>query len=71
MSDDAAAEAMRLMFATTHNNPEPAGALALAGLVAEAEAQRGRRVAVVHSGNNVDSAMLAEVLGGRTPVVGG
>ncbi|MEO9140260.1 MAG: threonine dehydratase [Jatrophihabitans sp.] len=71
VSDDDAAAAMRLLFATTHNVPEPAGALALAGLVAEADRQRGRRVAVIQSGGNVDSAMLVEVLSGHTPVVGG
>ena len=67
VTDDEAAEAMRLMFATTHNMAEPAGALALAGLVAERDAQRGRRVAVIHSGGNVDAGVLADVLAGRTP----
>ncbi len=33
VSEDAAAEAMRVLFSTTHNIAEPAGALALAGLV--------------------------------------
>ena len=35
VSDDATAAAMRLMFAGTHNVPEPAGAIALAGAVSE------------------------------------
>ncbi len=67
--DDATAEAMRTMLRTTHNLPEPAGALALAGLLQERDAQRGRRVAVVHTGGNVDAKTLAEVLAGRTPTV--
>jgi threonine dehydratase len=67
VSEDAAAEAMRLVFRTTHNVAEPAGALAAAGLAAESEHIRGRRVAMVLSGGNVDTAMLAEVLSGRTP----
>jgi threonine dehydratase len=69
VSDDEAASAMRLMFATTHNVPEPAGALALAGLVAEADIARGRRVAVIHTGGNIDAPMLASVLAGHTPAL--
>ena len=68
VSDDLAAEAMRLLFSTTHNVPEPAGALALAGLMAEREAQRGRRVAVVQTGGNADADLLRTVLAGGTPV---
>jgi threonine dehydratase len=71
VTEDAAAEAMRVMFATTHNMPEPAGSVALAGLLAERDRQRGRRVAVIHSGGNGDSAMIEGVLAGRTPVAGG
>lgn len=63
--EDATADAMRLLFRTTHNVPEPAGALAVAGLVADP--QRGERVAVIQTGGNIDSDMLAEVLAGRTP----
>jgi threonine dehydratase len=67
IEEDAAASAMRLMYSTTHNSPEPAGAMALAGLVAEQERMRGRRVAVVQTGGNVDSDVLAAVLRGETP----
>ncbi len=70
VSEDAAAEAMRVLFATTHNVPEPAGAIALAGLLAERERVAGRRVGVIQTGGNVDSGMLAEVLAGRTPAAG-
>jgi threonine dehydratase len=69
VSEDVTADAMRLLFAATHNAPEPAGAIALAGAIAERERIRGLRVAVVHSGGNVDSGMFAEVLRGNTPVV--
>jgi threonine dehydratase len=68
VSEDATASAVRLLLATTHNVAEPAGAIALAGLVAEREVMRGRRVAVIQSGGNIDSAMLAEILAGHTPV---
>jgi threonine dehydratase len=70
VSEDDAATAMRLLFATTHNVPEPAGALALAGLMSERERMAGKRVAIVQTGGNADSAMLADVLEGRTPSVG-
>ena len=67
VSEDEVAEAMRVMYTATHNVAEPAGALALAGLLRERDAMSERRVAVIHSGGNTDSALLAEVLAGRTP----
>lgn len=67
VSEDASAEAMRIMFATTHNAPEPAGAIALAGLLSEAQSVRGGKVAVVQTGGNVDSDVLSRVLAGETP----
>ena len=69
VSEDEAAEAMRVMFTTTHNVAEPAGALALAGLMSERSAVAGQRVAVIHTGGNADASLLLEVLSGRTPHV--
>jgi threonine dehydratase len=69
ISEDDAAEAMRVLFAATHNVAEPAGALALAGLLAERSRAAGKRVAVIQTGGNADAALLAEVLAGRTPAV--
>ncbi|MBA2558548.1 MAG: threonine dehydratase [Propionibacteriales bacterium] len=66
VSENATAEAMRALFATTHNAPEPAGAIALAGLLAERD-RVGQRVAVVQTGANLDSAQLCQVLSGATP----
>ena len=65
--EDATAEAMRVMLRTTHQLPEPAGAIALAGLLSERDRVAGARVAVVHSGGNCDASVLAEVLAGSTP----
>jgi threonine dehydratase len=65
--EDLTAEAMRLMLRTTHQLPEPAGAIALAGLMSERERAAGRRVAVILSGGNCDSTLLAQVLAGETP----
>jgi threonine dehydratase len=67
VSEDAIADAMRLLHRTTHNTAEPAGAVGLAGLMSERETRAGQRVAVVLTGGNVDMPMLAEVLAGGTP----
>ncbi|HKC26607.1 MAG TPA: threonine dehydratase [Jatrophihabitans sp.] len=67
VSEDDAAEAMRIHFRGTHNTPEPAGALALAGLLAELDRARDRRVALIQSGANIDAATFKAVLEGRTP----
>lgn len=69
VSEDATAEAIRVLFATTHNAAEPAGAIALAGLLAERELVHGRRVAVIQTGGNIDTAMFTDVLAGLTPKV--
>jgi threonine dehydratase len=69
VSEDAAAEAMRRLFAATHNVAEPAGALALAGLLAEGESSQGKRVAVIQTGGNVDASVLTQVLSGKTPSI--
>jgi threonine dehydratase len=50
------------MFAATHNVAEGAGAAALAAALQERERLRGRKVAVVVSGGNVDRTLFAEVL---------
>ena len=67
VSEDATAEAMRVLLRTTHQLPEPAGAIALAGLLAEREHLADQRVAVIQSGGNCDAEILATVLRGATP----
>src|ERR1022692_2720099 len=67
VSEDEAAEAMRVMYATTHNVAEPAGAIGLAGLLAERSQSAGRRVAVIQTGGNADADLLLRVLAGQTP----
>ena len=69
VSDDATAEAMRVVFRTTHNVAESAGAIGLAGLLSEAPEQRGGRSAFILCGGNVDSEQFHAVLGGSTPTV--
>lgn len=63
ITEEQAAEAMVLMYRSTHNLPEPAGSLALAALLAEKETAAGRRVAVVQTGGNADFEVLARALG--------
>ncbi|GAB2867727.1 threonine dehydratase [Nocardioides pacificus] len=64
VSEEQAAEAMGLMYRATHNLAEPAGSLALAGLLAERDRVAGRRVAVVHTGGNTDFTVLSRAMAG-------
>jgi threonine dehydratase len=63
------AEAIRLLWTATHNVAEGAGAAPLAALVKERDRLRGKRVALILSGGNIDSDVLRTVLGGQTPGV--
>lgn len=65
VSDAEVAQAMRDIFACTHNVAEGAGAAAYAAALKECQALRGQNVGLALSGGNVDSAMLAAVLQGR------
>ncbi len=67
VTDDATADAMRIIYRTTHNVAESAGAIALAGLLSEPLDQRGARSAFVLCGGNVDTAQFRDVLSGVTP----
>lgn len=67
VTDDEVAEAMRLLYSSTHNVAEGAGAAALAAVLQERDAMAGRRVAVILTGGNVDPPILAAVLSGETP----
>jgi threonine dehydratase len=53
---------MRALFVDTHNTAEGGGAAALAALLQEKVKMRSRKVAVVLSGGNVDSAVFSTVL---------
>ena len=62
VSDDEVEAAMRALFADTHNTAEGGGAAALAALLQEKEKMRGRNVAVVLSGGNVDTTLFSRIL---------
>ncbi|MCX9157200.1 threonine dehydratase [Niveibacterium sp. 24ML] len=54
--------AMRLIFAATHNVAEGAGAASLAAAMQEGARNRGREIGVVLTGGNIDSSAFAAVL---------
>jgi threonine dehydratase len=62
VSEAQVAEAMAIMYRTTHNLAEPAGATALAGLLAEKDRAAGHKVAVIHTGGNCDFSILDRVM---------
>jgi threonine dehydratase len=67
VSEDACAEAIRLLWETTRNLAEPAGAVATAGLVAERDRVDGQRVATILCGGNLDTHLARTVFAGETP----
>jgi threonine dehydratase len=64
ISEAAAEDAMRTLWQNTHHMPEPAGALALAGLLADAARAPGARAAVIMTGGNCDLALVERVVVG-------
>jgi hypothetical protein len=53
---------MRILFTATHNVAEGAGAAPLAAALQERDRLRGKRVAVIQSGGNIDRDLFAEIL---------
>jgi threonine dehydratase len=62
VSEAEIAAAIRLLLRTTHNLAEGAGAAGLAGLCKLAPRLKGKRVAVILSGGNIDAETLRRVL---------
>ncbi|MHB1248880.1 MAG: threonine dehydratase [Polaromonas sp.] len=62
VTDDEVAQAMRELYADTHNVAEGAGAASFAAAMQERDQLKGQVVGVTMSGGNVDSATLAGVL---------
>lgn len=69
VSEDEIAEAVRLIFAATHNTAEGAGAAGFAALMQERARLKGKRAGVILSGGNIDRPVFATILGGHTPAV--
>jgi threonine dehydratase len=64
VTDAEVAQAMRWIFADTHNVAGGAGAAAFAAAMQERDSLRGQVVGAALSGGNVDTAILAKVLAG-------
>ncbi|GHF84514.1 pyridoxal-phosphate dependent enzyme [Streptomyces thermodiastaticus] len=64
VSDDEIREAMRFAFERLKMVVEPSGACTLAALLARRVENLPRRVGVIVSGGNIDTARFAEILGG-------
>ncbi len=62
VTDTEIADAMRLMYSTTHNVAEGAGAAGLAAAMKEKLRLAGRKIAVILSGANVDRDVFAKEL---------
>ncbi len=52
-----------MYWTDTHNLVEGAGAAALAALIQEAEVMRGKRVALIASGGNIDLPLFRSWVG--------
>ena len=70
LSEDEIAEAIRVLFHTTHQVSEGAGAASLAALIQERDRMSGRKVGIVVTGGNIDAAVYRSILAGETPTVG-
>ncbi|HTD38922.1 MAG TPA: threonine dehydratase [Candidatus Limnocylindrales bacterium] len=60
-------QAMRWIFIDTHNVAEGAGAMAVAAVFADRRNLRGKRVAAILTGGNVDAAVFAQILTSQSP----
>lgn len=67
VSDEEAADAMRFAFFELKLVLEPGGAVALAGLLSGKFDAKGKTVAAILSGGNVDPAQFSEIIGRGTP----
>lgn len=64
VSDQATEQAMRVLWQTTHQMPEPAGAIALAGLLADSARPGGAVAAAIMTGGNCDREFVQRVVAG-------
>lgn len=69
VSEDEIAEAIRNIFSDTHTLAEGAGAAPFAALMKDRDRLRGRRAAVILTGQNIDRVSMQKVLSGATPQV--
>lgn len=65
VSEQSIGEGLRLLFNLANLKSEPTGALGIAGLLAQPERFRGKKVCCVVSGGNVDPNVYLSILGGQ------
>lgn len=70
VDEGAIRDAIRHFFCDTHQLAEGAGAAALAALLGERDRMRGKRVALMLTGANIDRSVLAGILQPESPAVG-
>ncbi len=64
VTEKEAEQGIRVLWQTTHQMPEPAGAIALAGLLADSGRTPGSTAAVVMTGGNCDTELVRRVVVG-------
>ncbi|CTQ52578.1 L-threonine dehydratase catabolic TdcB [Roseibium album] len=69
VSEDEMAEAIRNLFADTHNMVEGAAAAPLAALKRDAHRLKGKKAGIILSGGNIDESSVQTILSGGTPIV--
>lgn len=62
VTDDEIRNAIRIYHEDTHNTTEGAGAAGLAALIKEREQHKGKKIAVIVSGGNIDRKIYADIL---------
>ena len=67
VSEHQIAEAMRIYYDDAHQISEGAGAAPLAALMQDSGRMRGKQVAVILSGGNIERARYLQVMRGETP----
>ena len=67
VSDAEIADAIRMLYRSTHNVSEGAGAAPLAALLQERDRMRGKRVGIILCGGNIDSDKFLTILKGDVP----
>jgi threonine dehydratase len=67
VTEDEIATAMRIYFDDTHQVAEGAGAAPLAALMKDRERMQGKKVGLVLTGGNIESARYVKVMRGETP----
>lgn len=66
VTDEEISRAMRIIYESTHNVSEGAGAAAFAAAMQERDSIKGKKVAIVITGGNVDKEVFARVLCGSS-----